>query len=137
MYTISFGEWLSRQRKSIGLTQKQLAGQVNCATITLRKIEADERHPSNLIAECLARALDIPADEQEAFLSFARGDWHAVPISNHDDAPWHSKVVSDILGLPVSLTPLIGRDKEISTVKKNHIGSKQPPGHSGWATRGG
>jgi predicted ATPase/DNA-binding XRE family transcriptional regulator len=118
MDTISFGEWLSRNRKSLGFTQKQLATEVNCATITLRKIEANERHPSNLIAEGLAKALGIPNDEHKAFLSFARGDWHAVPISNHDDVPWHSNAAMGISGLPVSLTPLIDRDKEISTIKK-------------------
>jgi transcriptional regulator with XRE-family HTH domain len=40
------GEWLKRQREAEGLTQEQLAGQLNCSTITLRKIESEERRPS-------------------------------------------------------------------------------------------
>lgn len=38
---VSFGAWLKRQRKAAGLTQAQLAQQVGCSTIALRKIEAE------------------------------------------------------------------------------------------------
>jgi transcriptional regulator with XRE-family HTH domain len=31
---VSFGEWLKRRRQGLGLTQQQLAAQINCATIT-------------------------------------------------------------------------------------------------------
>ncbi len=55
----SFGEWLKRQRKAAGLTQEQLAEQVSCSTITLRKIEAEERRPSAQIAELLAEIFNI------------------------------------------------------------------------------
>jgi DNA-binding XRE family transcriptional regulator len=37
---ISFGEWLHQRRRLLDLTQQQLADQIGCARITLRRIEA-------------------------------------------------------------------------------------------------
>jgi serine-type D-Ala-D-Ala carboxypeptidase (penicillin-binding protein 5/6) len=51
---VSFGMWLKSQRSARGLTQKQLAHQIGCATITLRKIEAEKRRPSIQFAKRLA-----------------------------------------------------------------------------------
>ena len=45
----TFGTWLKRRRAALGLTQEQLAQQVGCSTIALRKIEAEERRPSDLL----------------------------------------------------------------------------------------
>ena len=42
----SFGLWLKQRRKSLDLTQADLADQVGCSTTTIRKIEADQRRPS-------------------------------------------------------------------------------------------
>lgn len=42
----TFGQWLRRRRTGLGLTQAELARKVGCATITVQKIEADERRPS-------------------------------------------------------------------------------------------
>ncbi len=89
MEEISFGQWLSRYRKSIGLTQREVAERVNCATITLRKIEADQRRPSLQVAERLAGVLNIPSDEHSAFFHFARGDRLSGPESEVSDFPWH------------------------------------------------
>lgn len=60
---VSFGEWLKRRRKGMGLTQDQLAQQLSCSTITLRKIEAEERRPSAQIVEQLAAIFKIPQNE--------------------------------------------------------------------------
>ena len=35
---VSFGQWVRRRRKSLDLTQKQLADRVGCATATIVKI---------------------------------------------------------------------------------------------------
>jgi transcriptional regulator with XRE-family HTH domain len=59
MTEISFGEWLKRQRKAMGFIQKQLAQQNGCATITMRKIEPEERHPSEQIVERLAEIFNL------------------------------------------------------------------------------
>ena len=36
---ISFGEWLKRRRKGMGLTERQLAARINHSTIMLREVE--------------------------------------------------------------------------------------------------
>lgn len=88
MVEVSFGEWLKRQRRASGLTQEQLAEQVSCSTITLRKIEAEERRPSAQMVERLAEIFNIPPKERTAFLHFARGDWQAAPTRGTENAPW-------------------------------------------------
>src|SRR5258706_2592875 len=69
----SFGEWLKQRRSALLLSRDQLAQQVGCAEIALRKIEADERRPSLAIAERLANLLELRADEPTLFLQAARG----------------------------------------------------------------
>ncbi|MFZ1794605.1 MAG: helix-turn-helix transcriptional regulator, partial [Anaerolineae bacterium] len=75
--TLSFGVWLRRRRAGMGLTQTMLAKQVACAPITLRKLEAEERRPSELMAQRLAECLRVPIHQQAAFLRFARGEMRA------------------------------------------------------------
>ncbi len=70
----SFGVWVRRRRKALDLTQAELAERVGCAESMLRKIEADVRRPSRQIAERLARALELPDAEREAFLKAARAE---------------------------------------------------------------
>jgi predicted ATPase/class 3 adenylate cyclase/tetratricopeptide (TPR) repeat protein/DNA-binding XRE family transcriptional regulator len=69
----SFGEWLRKRRSALLLSRDDLARQVGCAVVTLRKIEADERRPSLAIAERLAKLLDVSGDEQALFIQVARG----------------------------------------------------------------
>jgi class 3 adenylate cyclase len=71
----SFGYWVRRCRKTLNLTQDELARRVGCATITIRKIEQDERRPSRQVAERLAEVLDLPRAEREAFVKSARAGW--------------------------------------------------------------
>lgn len=70
----SFGAWVRRRRKSLDLTQAELANRVGCAESMLRKIEADARRPSRQVAERLANALELPAAERDAFLKAARAE---------------------------------------------------------------
>jgi transcriptional regulator with XRE-family HTH domain len=74
----SFGEWLRRQRRASGWTQKELAFRVNCSTSAIRKMEAEERRPSAQVIERLAEVFEIPLSERKAFLRFARGGWRAL-----------------------------------------------------------
>ena len=69
---ISFGQLIKDHRKVLDLTQAELARRVGCATITLRKIEADSLRPSVQIAERLAMALKIPLEERADFVRLAR-----------------------------------------------------------------
>ena len=70
----SFGNLIKEHRRVRDLTQAELARRVGCATITIRKIEADTLRPSVQIAERLAVVLDIPLDERAAFIRLARTD---------------------------------------------------------------
>ena len=72
MTDLTFGEWLDRQRKGAGLTQKALAQKMGFAVVTLRKIEADERRPSVQFARQLASFFGVPPAEEAVFLSFPR-----------------------------------------------------------------
>ncbi len=117
MTEVSFGEWLKRQRNGKGLTQEQLAQQIGCAAITLRKIESEERRPSAQIIERLAEIFNIPSKEQTNFLRFARGDWTKAPSESIGETPWHVSTKSKN-NLPAQLTSFIGREKEIEKVKE-------------------
>ncbi len=66
------GNQIKEQRGWIGLTQAELARRVACATITIRKIEANDLRPSVQIAERIAMALDVPLDERSGFIRAAR-----------------------------------------------------------------
>jgi predicted ATPase/transcriptional regulator with XRE-family HTH domain len=114
---VSFGEWLKRQRKSIGHTQQQLALQLSCSTITLRKIEAEERRPSAQIALRLADIFNVPKEEQTAFVRFARGDWKSAPIEQKQATPWQKSTSTVSSNLPAALITLIGREADIELVR--------------------
>jgi WD40 repeat protein/serine/threonine protein kinase/DNA-binding XRE family transcriptional regulator len=69
---IDFGQHIKDQRGWKGLTQAELARRVACATITIRKIEANDLRPSVQIADRIAMALDVPAEERTEFVRSAR-----------------------------------------------------------------
>src|SRR4051812_17288054 len=99
--TASFGAWIKRRRSALLLSREDLARQVGCAVVTLRKIEADERRPSQQIAERLATLLELADAERIIFVKVARAelacDW-LPPARAHDWAgsapPAPSKPVS-------------------------------------------
>jgi eukaryotic-like serine/threonine-protein kinase len=68
----SFGYWLRRRRKTLDLTQEELARRVGCSAALIRMVEADARRPSRQIAERLAEVLEIPQVERTAFVKAAR-----------------------------------------------------------------
>jgi predicted ATPase/transcriptional regulator with XRE-family HTH domain len=115
---VSFGEWLKRQRSSRGLTQEQLAHQIGCAVVTLRKIEAEERRPSAQMVERMAEILKIPPDERTSFLRYARGDLRYTPTERMGEAPWHISTVVSRSNLPAPPSSLIGRGQEIALVRE-------------------
>lgn len=68
----TFGAWMKTQRLACDLTQKELASQVQCAEITIRKIEADQLRPSKRLARALLQKLHIPQSDKPALLELAR-----------------------------------------------------------------
>ena len=121
---LPFGEWLKRRRKSLGLTQEELAQQLNCSTIMLRKIEAEERRPSATMIEQLAKILNIPPSEQLKFQSFARGNLRVFMKEAAEVYPWQLNVALSRSNLPASLTSFIGRENELSLLRQYILDSK-------------
>jgi predicted ATPase/transcriptional regulator with XRE-family HTH domain len=117
----SFGTWVKRRRKALDLTQQGLAKQIGCSPSLIFKIESDERRPSRQMAELLAEKLDIPAEQHSLFLKTARQEkspdsLDAIPPLSQFEAvsapkPAHSH-------LPVSPTPLIGREQETRIISQ-------------------
>ena len=95
----------------MGFTQKELADLINCATITLRKIEAEQRRPSAQIAERLAVYLNIPPTEQRAFIHYARGESLSAPSAGTEIFPWQIPDVSFDSRLFLPFPQLVGRNR--------------------------
>jgi len=115
----TFGEWLRHERNHHRLTREELANRVGCSVSMLRKIEDDDRRPSIQIAELMANALEIPSEERETFVRVARGEFRTDRIA-HLSGPNQPPNVfttqpqaNSRNNLPISATPLIGRDREL------------------------
>ena len=68
-----FGEWVQRRRRMLDITQADLARMLSCSLSMLRKIEHNERRPSDQLAELLADRLAIDDIQRNSFLQLARG----------------------------------------------------------------
>ncbi|MGE0337358.1 MAG: AAA family ATPase [Gammaproteobacteria bacterium] len=105
--TDSFGYWLRRRRKALDLTQEALAARVACSRFTIRKIEADERRPSRMLALRLAERLAVPPEERAAFLAAARA-------------------LQVVAAVPLPVTPLVVADPAVAPA--DAIGAAGPGG---------
>lgn len=132
-----FGEWLKRRRKTLDLTQEELAARADCSVFALRKIESGERKPSKQLAGLLAQALDIPEEEQAIFIRVARGDLNLERLRASQPDLSHA-AISDLRALqqtqeiaisntglepathhlPLPPTPLLGRDTELAALER-------------------
>jgi predicted ATPase/transcriptional regulator with XRE-family HTH domain len=111
---LTFGHWLQLRRKTLDLTQGELAQRVGYARVTIHKIETDALRPSRQMVEKLVDELAIAPTERQAFIRFARDDPRAdlslVPL------PERARVPGSLPrrhNLPVLLTRFIGREKEV------------------------
>ncbi len=117
----SFGTWIKRRRKALDLTQQQLAQQIGCSPSLIFKIESDERRPSRQMAELLAEKLEIPPEQRPNFLKTARQE---KSIANLGTIPLLSALEPDSApnqnpgNLPISPTPLVGREHELNVITK-------------------
>lgn len=68
----SLGLWIRQRRRMLDITQEALASAASLSVSAIRKIEADERHPSLSVAEALANALQIPEPQRALFVRVAR-----------------------------------------------------------------
>lgn len=115
---ISFGQWIKRRRKALGLSQQELARLVGCSTSAVVKIEADERRPSSQIAELLAKHLELPAEQQALFLKVARRQKAADHLALLPPAASFLPPDAALpkFNLPRAPTPLIGREHELRAI---------------------
>ena len=114
----SFGYWLRLRRKALDLTQDVLADRVGCSVGMIRKIESEERRPSAQIAERLAEIFNISQPERTSFLRFARGNLQFAPAETKTEFPWNTSSKFTRSNLPVTVTSLIGREREIVGVRE-------------------
>jgi predicted ATPase/transcriptional regulator with XRE-family HTH domain len=120
---VSFGLWLKERRKQLGLTQVDLAGCVGCSTITIRKIEMEERRPSRQIAELLANCLEIAPADRPTFLKVARAELRVDRLPQHIERSTinpasPSRAPSPSSHLPTPSIPLIGREHELAAIRQ-------------------
>lgn len=124
---LTFGQWLRRRRRSLDLTQAELATRLHCAQGTIRRFEADDLRPSKLLAEQMAEALGVPAQLRADFVLFARQGFQADVVFDSliaDNRERGKSVTSSALlptaprryALPIAATPLLGRDHAVSVV---------------------
>ncbi len=112
-HELSFGQWVKQRRKSLYLTQQDLAERTGCALSTIQKIEIGARLPSHQIVQLLAEHLELAPDERNAFLSLARPRSSSQPIALAGPVPAQDPVNN----LPAPLTSLIGREWEVATLR--------------------
>lgn len=106
---VTFGAWLRRRRRMLDLTQKELARQVGCAVVTIRKFEADDRKPSKDLAEQLAVCLKLFPEEYDDFIAFARAEPYPAP---------HSSVAESEPAPAVTLPPLFEQAEASSEIEQ-------------------
>jgi predicted ATPase/transcriptional regulator with XRE-family HTH domain len=120
---VSFGAWVTRQRKALGLTREQLAQCAGYSVSALRKIEGDERRPSRQMADLLAACLQVPPDRHPTFVQVARGHLRVERLAAVAGTTAPGLVPGDELPqpaprLPTPPTPLIGREAELSELAR-------------------
>ncbi len=120
-FPASFGLWLKERRKQLDLTQAALADCAGCTVATIRKIEAEERRPSQQVAELLANCLQIPAEQKALFIQIARGERRAGQLERVSSIPSAEMALEHFLpipksNLPLPPTPLLGREQELAAV---------------------
>ena len=108
-----FGSWLKERRKTLDLTQAELASVVGCAIVTVKKIESAAQRPSKQMAERLATVLAVSPPEVTAFVAFARGliatPPAALPRGTEASSPQH---------LPSPPTAFVGRNQEMGQIRQ-------------------
>ena len=122
-FPVFFGEWVKKRRKTLDLTQGELAQSAGCSIYAIRKIESGERRPSKQLAELLAKSLDIPSEEQLTFIRVARGERNLERLRSpsHDlptDFIPEFQPSSPLSNIPIQPTLLIGRDSELMAMEK-------------------
>ena len=114
----SFGNWVKRKRKTLDLTQQELANQVGCSVATIVKIESDERRPSRQVAELLSQRLKIPLEQKEKFLKVARKEKSVDTLGEEMEPITISPPPPVTSRIPPSPGVLLGREIELAELSR-------------------
>jgi transcriptional regulator with XRE-family HTH domain len=103
----------------LDLTQEDLARKVNCSLSMLRKIERDERKPSEQLAELLADQLAVEDSQRVSFLQLARGKF--VPnIANPNTLRGSLIPIPAEIGSPIEEEHLfVARSREVMLLREH------------------
>jgi transcriptional regulator with XRE-family HTH domain len=115
----SFGQWLKRRRIALHLTQDGLARRIYCSLPMIRKLEGDERRPSQELAELMAEHLAVSSDLHALFILTARGERivERLPLPEAI-ANFTAALPQPVLAsLPIPPTPLLGRTHDLATLR--------------------
>ena len=108
----NFGVRLRRLREAAGLTQEELASRAGLTAKAVSMLERGERkRPYPHTLRSLADALEL-SEEERAILT------GAIPrrTSNDTLVPVEKAAATHSFALPVSLTPLLGREREVEEI---------------------
>lgn len=116
--TTTFGHWVKQSRRVAGMTQAHLALLMACSVETIKKIEANKRRPSLQMAELLAYHLKIEPAAYKDFLDLARPDLFSPDEDASQPVNLASQAAQEAYArrLPVPITPLVGREQEVTRV---------------------
>src|SRR5262245_15455963 len=116
----AFGTRIKQLRKALDLTQEMLAEQVACSVDMIRKVEAGRARPSRDLAELLAVRLEIPPEERQTFVQWARTGSTtpaSAPVAQVADATQQGASRASNTNLPVQLTSFVDREREVAEVR--------------------
>jgi predicted ATPase/DNA-binding XRE family transcriptional regulator len=117
----SFGSWVRRRRKQLDLTQAELAQKASCSLSMLRKIEREERRPSEQLAELLADHLAIDDSQREAFLMLASGKFTPTFPDFTQDSGTPVPTPVEYSKHREELAPFVARERELLLLHE-HLG---------------
>jgi predicted ATPase/DNA-binding XRE family transcriptional regulator len=104
----AFGAQLKALRDAAGFTQEELATISGLSVHAVSALERGERRrPHFETVRALAAALDLAAAPRDAFIAIARAP---VPTAAADEL--------SSVSLPVPLTPLLGRESDVETLRR-------------------
>jgi predicted ATPase/transcriptional regulator with XRE-family HTH domain len=111
-----FGLLVRRRRRTLDLTQNELARRIGYSVSTIRKVESAELRPSRALAKALADQLNVAPDRYEPFIRLARSrpdpfDWGG------PEQTFHRSQTRQRGAVPAQPNPLIGRESEVADVE--------------------
>jgi predicted ATPase/DNA-binding XRE family transcriptional regulator len=109
--SVTFGATLRKLRDAAGLTQEELASRAGLTALAVSALERGARkRPYPHTVRALAEALDLSDDERAILIE-------AVPRRDSDAPVPEKATVTPPSTLPTSLTPLLGREREMEELE--------------------